>query len=151
MNLIPDPNIPKTEAELANWMKANCYNFNGYAINGNSIDEGCGIEISGGNYIWYYTERGQKNVLKYFLTEEEVIRYAYLQIKNDKWAQTHCIGFTFNKSRSLELSNKLQEIGITFHQDEIPYLGPQTPAFRTFVFGCDVKKAAALKAEYYEK
>ena len=36
-------NIPKTEKELEEWMKANCANFNSYSINGNVIYEGFGI------------------------------------------------------------------------------------------------------------
>ena len=40
-------NIPKTEKELEEWMKANCANFNSYSINGNAIYEGFGIEIIG--------------------------------------------------------------------------------------------------------
>ena len=32
-----DGNIPKTEKELEEWMKANCANFDSYSINGNAI------------------------------------------------------------------------------------------------------------------
>ena len=76
--------LPKTEIELENWMSENCFNFNSYSINGNSIYEGFGIDKSGELYIWYYTERGQKNNLKYFKTENEIIVYAFNQIKSDK-------------------------------------------------------------------
>jgi hypothetical protein len=78
--------IPKTEIELENWMKANCFNFNYYSINGNIINEGCGIEKSGELYIWYHTERGQKDNLKYFISESEIVEYAFNEIKSDKWA-----------------------------------------------------------------
>ncbi len=86
--------IPKTELELEKWMKENCFNFNNYSINGNVIHEGHGIDKPEGLFIWFYTERGKKNKLKEFQTEEEVVAYAYNIIKNDKWARTHCIGFT---------------------------------------------------------
>src|SRR5690606_11984662 len=52
---------PKTEVELENWMKLNCYNFDSYSINGNFIYEGFGIEKNGSLYVWYYTEKGNKN------------------------------------------------------------------------------------------
>ncbi|MCU7551361.1 hypothetical protein OCK74_19725 [Chitinophagaceae bacterium LB-8] len=142
--------IPKTETELEQWMKENCFNFEGYSINGNAIYEGYGIDKSGGQYTWYYTERGQKNNLKFFLTEEEIIEYAYNQIANDKWAKTHCIGFNINKNEALELAQKLQGLGIDFFQDEVPYYGLQKPVFRTFVLGCDCNRVNNLKRKYYK-
>ena len=58
--------IPQTEIELENWMKLNCYNFDSYSINGNFIYEGFGIEKNGSLYVWYYTEKGNKNNLEIF-------------------------------------------------------------------------------------
>ena len=118
---------PKTEIELEKWMKENCFNFNSYSINGNAIYEGYGVDKFGGLFIWYYTERGQKNNLKYFQTEQEIIEHAYNQINLDKWAKTHCIGFTTDESESLELEDKLYEMQIEFIKDEIPYYGLQRP------------------------
>jgi hypothetical protein len=143
--------IPKTERELKNWMQDNCFNFQGYSIGGNSIYEGFGIENSGGLYIWYYTERGQKEHLKYFQTEEEIINYAYNQINSDKWANSHCIGFTENKAKSKALANLLTQLAIQYEEDEIPYYGLERPIYRTFVFGCDILKTKELKQEYYDE
>src|SRR4051812_1750368 len=97
-DLIDNSQIPGTEIELEEWMKENCFNFNNYSVNGCVIHEGYGIDRAGGVFIWYYTERGQKNHLKYFQTEKEIVEYAYHQIKLDKWAATHCIGFTTDKN-----------------------------------------------------
>lgn len=142
---------PKTEKELEQWMKENCYNLNSYSINGNVIYEGFGIDKIGGQFIWYYIERGQKNNLQYFRTEKELIEYAYVQMKSDKWAKTHCIGFTTDKDESKDLTKELHRLGIEFLQDEIPYYGPDKPVYRTFVFGCDCNKVNDLKMKYYKQ
>jgi len=144
-------NLPKTEKELQDWMKDNCYNFSSYSINGNSIFEGFGIDKSDGLFIWYYTERGEKSSLKYFQSENEIIEYALIQIKADKWAMTHCIGFTTDKDEKTELENILREKAIDFFQDEIPYYGMERPVYRTFVFGCDINSTHYLKEIYYKE
>jgi hypothetical protein len=142
---------PKTEIELEKWMKDNCFNFNSYSINGNAIYEGFGIDKIGGQFIWYYTERGQKDNIKYFNNEKELIEYAYNQIKSDKWAKTHCIGFTTDKTKTSELANRLEKMNIEFMKDEIPYYGLERPVYRTFVFGCDYLKVSDLRKQYYEE
>lgn len=146
-----DFEIPKTEKELGNWMKKNCCNFNSYSINGNSIYEGFGIEIIGGLYIWYYTEKGSKSKLKSFQTEPEMIEYAYAQIKSDKWAWTHCIGFTKDRSKSEELCNKLTDMGIEHFKDEIPNYEKDCSTYRVFVLGCDIKKTKISQTKYLSK
>jgi len=143
--------LPKTEKELESWMKENCYNFENYSINGSAIYEGFGIDNFGGLFIWYYTERGEKNKLKYFQSEREIIEYAFNEIKADKWAKTHCIGFTTNEYEKRELEVILKETNIDFFQDEIPYYGLERPVYRTFVLGCDIKKTEHLKLKYYKE
>ncbi|QIK54830.1 hypothetical protein G7051_10935 [Dysgonomonas sp. HDW5B] len=146
-----DIEIPKTEKELYNWMKENHCNFDSYSINGNSIYEGFGIEIIGGLYTWFYTEKGIKNQVKTFQTEQEIIEYAYTQIKSDKWAWTHCIEFTRNKYKSDKLCHILTDMEIEYFQDEIPYYGKDSPVYRVFVLACDIKKTKFLKVKYYLK
>jgi hypothetical protein len=150
-NIIDDSQIPTTEHDLEAWMKENCFNFNSYSINGNSIYEGFGIDRTSGVFIWYYTERGHKDNIKYFQTEKEIIECAYNQIKSDIWAKAHCIGFTTDKIEARELTEKLKSLSIEFMQDDIPYHGPQRPVYRVFVFGCDYKKVIDLKDKYYKE
>lgn len=130
--------LPKTEIELESWMKENCYHFNSYSINGNSIYEGFGIKKSNDLFIWYYTERGQENNIKTFQSENEIVEFAFNQIKADKWARTHCIGFTNDKNKNLEMKRALQKMKIDFFEDEIPYDGIDGPVYRIFVSGCDI-------------
>ncbi|SHH85671.1 hypothetical protein SAMN04488109_5614 [Chryseolinea serpens] len=142
---------PNTIIELEKWMKENCFNFNGYSINGNSIDEGLGIDKFGSLFVWYYTERGQTDNLKYFRTEKEIVEFAFNEIKSDKWANRHCIGFTTEKTEAKELTDKLNELNVEYTQDKIPYNGPNQPAYMTFVLGCDINKVSHLKDRYYKR
>lgn len=141
--------LPKTEIELESWMKENCFNFDSYSINGNNIYEGFGIEKDGELFIWYYAERGQKNNLEYFKSENEVVEYAFNQVKSDKWAKTHCIGFSTDLNIIAELKTELQKIKIDFFEDKIPYCGIDRPVYRIFILGCDIKKTGHLKKEYW--
>ncbi len=143
--------IPKTENELEIWMKENCFNFNHYSINGSAIFEGFGIDRIGGRFIWYYTERGEKNNLAYFQSESEIVEYAFNHIKSDKWAKAYCIGFTTSKDEKEEIANVLREMGLEYFQDQIPYYGLERPVFRTFVLGCDINKTEHLKDKYFKK
>ena len=141
--------IPKTEVELENWMQNNCCNFRGYSINGNFIFEGYGIEKNGPLFFWYYTEKGEKNTLEIFRTEEEIVKYAFEQIKSDKWAKTHCVGFNFNENKTNELKIILENRNVEYFQDQIPFKANEN-AFRTFVLGCDIKKVEDLREKYFE-
>ncbi|WFB65358.1 hypothetical protein PZ892_09070 [Sphingobacterium sp. WM] len=141
--------LPKTIIELEEWMKEKCFNFDSYSINGSSIYEGFGIDKSDGLYVWFYTERGQKDNLKYFKTESEIVEYAFNQIKSDKWARTHCIGFSADINKIKDLKNILQTMEITFFEDQIPYYGIDRPVYRIFVSGCDIKKTEYLKEKYW--
>ncbi|WP_374460023.1 hypothetical protein [Chryseobacterium taeanense] len=140
--------LPSTLHELEYWMKENCFNFKGYSIGGNHIYEGFGIEQSGDYFIWYYTERGQKQNLKHFKTEAEIVEYAFNQIKSDKWAKTHCVGFSADLNKITELKNKLDEMNIEYFEDNIPYYGIERPVYRVFVSGCDILKTEHLKKKY---
>lgn len=142
---------PRTEKELEKWMKENCYNFNSYSINGNFIYEGFGIGIVENKFLWYYIERGRQETIKTFDSESDVVEYAYNQIKSDKWAKTHCIGFTPDQSKAEELCRILTEMRMEYFQDIIPYYGAEKPVYRVFVLGCDIKKTEYLRNRYYTK
>jgi len=76
------------------------------------------------------------------------MEFAYQQIKSDKWAWAHCIGFTSDKFKSDELCNILSDMGINYLNDEIPYYGTPSPVYRVFVFGCDIEKTRFLKEKF---
>lgn len=144
------PPKPTTIIELEQWMKDGCYNFNSYSINGNLIYEGFGIEPENNSFVWYYTERGQKEPIKYFSSEKEATEFAYDQISKDIWAKTHCIGFSIDKDLIQQLMNELKNLGILFQYDEIPQ-NHQRKIHRILVYGCDYKKVEHLKKVYLDK
>lgn len=143
---------PKTITELVQWMKERCYNFQGYSIGSNSIYEGLGLEETLAGYVWYYTERGQRTTLAFFTTEQAAVAHAHQQIAGDKWAASHFVGLTASQTEAQELAGRLGALGVAFWQDTIPsFYSLQRPAYRTFVAGCDIKRAEFLKQQYYHK
>ena len=143
--------IPDTILKLETWMKENCYNFSSYSINGNSIYEGNGIEQSDGLFTWYYTERGEKKILRSFHSEKEIVEFAYNEVRADRWARTHCIGFTTDPAEINQLTAILTELKIEYINDEIPHFyGLNQPVYRTFVLGCDVSKTLHLRDQYFK-
>ena len=143
---------PQTIKELVQWMKARCCNFDSYAIGGNSIYEGYGLEETLDGYVWYYTERGQRTTIAFFTAEQEAVALAYQQVAADKWATAHYVGLTANQAEAQELAEQLGALGIAFWQDEIAgFYAVGRAAYRTFVAGCDINKVAILKKRYYHK
>src|SRR5690554_1070785 len=102
----------KTEIELEQWLKENCYPMNSYSINGNFIYEGCGLENNGGLYQWYYTERGEKSVLEYFATEKDAVQYALKTIKADEHANRNYIGMYKSDQEVEQVLSELKKRGI---------------------------------------
>lgn len=129
-------------SELKNYMIENCYNNNFYSIDGNVIHEGFGIDKWGELYIWYYTERGERENLKYFNTEQEIVEYAYKIIIEDKYAISHLIKYTNDINIKNSIIDELIKRQIDYWIDEIPSFNQVF--FRIFVIGCDVNKVRYL-------
>lgn len=136
----------RTIRELEKWMKANCYNDN-YAIGNKSVYEGFGLYRQGDSYIWYYTERGQRQNLNIFNTEEEAVEFAFKHISSDKFANAHLVGLIENELVLNELICELEKRKIAYSKDQIPY--KQNSLYtRVFVFGCDINKVTDLQEKY---
>lgn len=138
---------PSTIKQLDEWMNVHCYN-DSYGIGTRNIHEGYGVAVSGDQYIWYYTERGNRQHIQYFQTEQAAVEFALAAMINDKSANRHMVGFLANKSQVEELLTELQYRKIEFWKDEIPYGGPGNKRTRVFVFGCDIIKVADLQKRY---
>jgi hypothetical protein len=131
-----------TIRELKDYMDKNCYNNNFYSIDGNVIFEGFGIDKFGELFIWYYTERGEKENLELFKTEREVVEYAYKIIKDDKFAKSHLIRYTNKISIKNDIVIELVKRKISYWVEEIP--AAKEIFYRIFIEGCDINKAIDL-------
>jgi hypothetical protein len=140
----------RTIQQLDEWMTAHCYN-DSYAIGARNIHEGYGLELSGGLYVWYYTERGVRSPLAYFETEAEAVAHAFKAISADSTANRHLIGLIKEKAREDALLAELERRNIKFFKDVIPYGGLNDPRTRVFVFGCDINAVLDLREEYFER
>ena len=129
-------------------MTANCYREDYFAIGNRTIHEGCGLDTFGSLYVWYYTERGNRENLKYFGTENEAVKYALQEIEGDKFANSHLVGFLCEKVKENELVAELRKRDIQFWKDQIPYGGLDYPRTRVFVSGCDIMKVLDLRDLY---
>lgn len=47
-------------------------------------DEGLGLEEVSGLYIWYFIERGERQNLDYFKSEEAAVRFVSNYIENNR-------------------------------------------------------------------
>ncbi|MEJ7588847.1 MAG: hypothetical protein WKI04_14920 [Ferruginibacter sp.] len=105
--------------ELEKWMTDNCYH-DSYGINGRIIHEGYGLENAEYSWTWYYTERGGRDILARFQSEEEAVDYAFKKIIADGSANRHMIGFVKEGSQENELINELQKREIFFLERQNP-------------------------------
>ncbi len=129
---------------MEKWLKDNCYSMNSYSINGNIINEGHGLENNGGLYQWYYTERGERRTLEYFVNEKDAVEYALEKIKMDEHANRNYIGMYKTDDEAEEVLLELRKRGVEYWTDKIPYGGLNDWRTRIFVIGCGIKKVKDL-------
>lgn len=127
----------RTISELADWMNYERANSSGgYGI-GQAAHDGFEIDREGQAWHWRFNERGSSRTIQTFESEEEIVSFAYGQIRNDPWAWTHCIGWFRIEKEAVTLTEILKERGFPFYSDQIPYGGIDDPRYRIFVFGRD--------------
>jgi hypothetical protein len=112
--------------------------------------EGHVLDYDGAQYRWYYTERGQLNVLKTFELETDAVNFAFSKISKSETARRHMIGFLPHKLKIKDLLDKLDGRDIKYEVDEIPYNDEFEMHTRVFVVGCDVQKVEDLKGKYID-
>lgn len=118
--------------------------MNSYSINGNFIYEGFILENNGGLISWNYTERGEKNTLKYFLSEKEAAEYALAQIKSDQYANLNYIGMYKDNIELQKILLELEKREIKYRTDKIPFGGLNDVRTRVYIIGCGIKHVRDL-------
>ncbi|MEP2104136.1 MAG: hypothetical protein ABJP02_13805 [Parasphingorhabdus sp.] len=137
----------ETVSALASWMSSECANKTSYGI-GWDISEGMRIDRFGATWRWQYTERSEVRTIKTFESESEIAACAYEQIRKDPWAWTHCVGWFKFECHKKAYTETLEDRGIAFYQDQIPFGGPEDPRYRIFVFGRDVLELKKVNSIY---
>ena len=132
--------------ELKKWFEDECCRENTYAIGEEpNLFEGLGLQKDGDEFIWYFTERGRKQIIKTFEDEEAACEFAFNQIKNNRFAKTHLIALT-DEIKMNEIINELKKRNIKYETDKIPY-EKGIYKHRVFVFGCDYRKVKDLEGK----
>ncbi|SMP28342.1 hypothetical protein SAMN06265375_1221 [Muriicola jejuensis] len=119
--------------------------MNNYSINGNFIFEGFGLENNGGLFQWFYTERGNRETLKYFVTEKDAVKFALKKIHSDEHAKRNYLGMYKSDSEVEQILMELNKREIEYWTDKILYGPFEDWRTRIFVIGCGINKALDLK------
>ncbi|KAB1158099.1 hypothetical protein [Flavobacterium luteum] len=135
-----------TIIELEDWMVENCMNNKITPGNRFETDDGVGLEKYGNLYIWYHSERGEKENLNYFNTEKEAVEFIYEYVRKDKYANSHLVGNFKDQNLKNEIIAEFTNRNIKYWNDEISYLSFNL--YRFFVYRCDIEKVADLKEKY---
>lgn len=142
-----------TLKDLQLYMDSECFNDYTYSIGKKptNLFEGNVLNFDGQKYVYYYTERGKKRIIKEFTSKLDACRFVFEELRNSKTGRQHCIGLTKTKLKIEELCNLLNERSIKYEMDSIPYSGKNDLWYRIFIFGRDILKAKDLEKEYREK
>ena len=138
----------KTLKDLDDFMKTNCYNLDIYSINKQPKYDGFGIEKWGELFVWFYVERGERENLNYFSTEQEATKFVYGIISKDAFAKSNLLTSIEDPILKEELKEELKLKEIEYWTDNIPHLGKHNILTRFFVVGCDIKKTTNLKTKF---
>ena len=137
-----------TIKELEDWMVENCMNNKITPGNRFETDDGVGLEKYGDLYIWYHSERGEKENLKYFNTEKEATEFLYEYLRKDKYANSHLVGRFKDRNLKSELIIELKKRNIKYWNNEISQWGINNNIMSVFVYRSDIKKVTDLKEKY---
>jgi hypothetical protein len=135
-----------TIKELEDWMVENCMNNKITPGNRFETDDGVGLEKYRDLYIWYHSERGEKENLNYFNTEKEATEFLYEYLRKDKYANSHLVGNFKDQNLKNEIIAEFTNRNIKYWNDERSYLSFNI--YRFFVYRCDIKKVSDLKEKY---
>lgn len=146
-----DPETPLTTInDLYDWMVENFCNFNSYRLDGHPTTDGYYYEKTESGYTWVARDRNIEVDRWTFHTEAELVTHIYELVRADGWAWCHIVGFMDSMDELAELKAELQQRGINFYEDSIPYGGPDDPRYRVFVHGRDAAQVADLRERFYK-
>ena len=137
--------------ELERYLEENCYSFQELSIGKHHSSEGNIIEKDSGRYNFAYSERGNKSVLKSFDNEKELVQYALLVIKRDKWANAHLVAWVYDEVEIHKAEDELNDMKILYERNDIQNYKKGVTAYRIFVFGKDILKLEGFKERFFKR
>lgn len=140
----------RTIGELEKYLEDECYSFQALTIGSHYAPEGIFIEASDNKYNFGYSERGNRNIIKSFETEESLVEYSLAELKRDKWSRAHLAAWLWAESEIKTAEKELRDMNIAFERNDIPNYREGKRAYRIFVFGRDIKKLDSFKKKYFK-
>ena len=149
-NVLTTAAQPKTMAELAEYLRSECYQQSCYHIGtgwSHCGDTHC-LEKTTSGYEAFYVERGQRSTTFFIEVDETVVCGKFLELLDrDPWSRAHCIAFTAQLQDAERIEHELSAVGVRSVRNDIPaHQGPGDSRFRLFVFGRDLLKVQQMVA-----
>ena len=138
----------ETIGELEKYLEEECYSFQEISVGKHHAPEGIVIEKEGDRYNFITSERGNKEVMKSFMSEKELVDFTLEVLKRNRWYKAHLVAWVWNDSEIKSAEKELKEMKIDFERNDIPNYSKGKHAYRIFVFGRDVLLLEAFKMKY---
>lgn len=134
--------------DLEKYLEDACYSFSEITIGSHYAPEGYVIEKSNDSYNYCYSERGNKQIIKSFTNEKDLVDYAVCKLDSNKWNKAHLVAWLWTKEEIKEAELVLEKKNISFSRNDIPNFSEGKTAYRIFVFGRDILLLDAYKKKY---
>lgn len=138
----------KTIKELEHYLEEECYSFREITIGSHYAYEGIIIERAQEGYIFGFSERGRKEVIKTFSAEDDLVAYAFQHFTADKWFRSHLAAWVWSREEIGQAEEELRDMQIAFERNDIPNYAEGRNAYRIFVFGRDILLLDQFKKTY---
>lgn len=138
----------ETIGELEKYLGEECYSFQEISVGKHHAPEGIVIEKEGDRYNFITSERGNKEIMKSFMSEKELVDFTLEVLKRNRWYKAHLVAWVWNDSEIKSAEKELKEMKIDFERNDIPNYSKGKHAYRIFVFGRDVLLLEAFKMKY---
>ncbi|HWV15256.1 MAG TPA: hypothetical protein VN030_07470 [Cellvibrio sp.] len=114
---------------------------------GRRVSDSYCLDVKGGEWVVFYTERGQDSEPIFSsVSEEKACQFFYDYVmRMQHW---HILGFFEDEAAAISLESKLISIGVQPVRNDIPaYQGAGDPRYRVFVVGKDIFKVRKLLSD----
>ncbi|AVM69461.1 hypothetical protein C3V36_09530 [Lachnospiraceae bacterium oral taxon 500] len=139
----------KTIDKLVEFMENECYAMDSFSVEKYQITEDLFLDRDGEDYVFGYSEKGNRHVEKRFENQQDAVKYVFKQIYECRLDDSHLVAWTWD-SKEIEAAEKeLQQMFISFKRNDIPGfdLDGRT-AYRIYAFGKNIKYLDDFQKKY---